>query len=112
MRLFVPQVSDSADKCPSSYALIATATDYDAWRENEEAVTAAEVFKTLKTNADTSRHVTGHILEELHAVVADGGILSEEEGSMRYSLMRDPALVPEKGRKMLSYILPNYFIAN
>ena len=38
-----------------SYALIATATDYDAWRENEEAVTVAEVIKTLHTNAETSR---------------------------------------------------------
>ena len=40
-----------------SYALIATATDYDAWRSNEEAVTVAEVIKTLHTNAETSRCV-------------------------------------------------------
>jgi len=92
-----------------SYALIATSTDYDAWRENEGTVTAAEVFKTLKMNADTSRHVTAHILEELHTVVEAGDILSEEEGSMKYSLMRDPVLVPEKGRKRLAYILPQYF---
>jgi 5'-methylthioadenosine phosphorylase len=75
----------------------------------EDTVTAAEVFKTLKTNADTSRHVTGEILEELHSVVEKGDILSEEEGSMKYSIMRDPALVPEEGRKRLAYILPNYF---
>lgn len=92
-----------------SYALIATSTDYDAWRIGEETVTAAEVFKTLKTNADTSRHVTSEVLEELHAVVETGGILTEEEGSMKYSIMRDPALVPEDGRKKLAYILPNYF---
>ncbi|KAF8509632.1 Methylthioadenosine phosphorylase [Gautieria morchelliformis] len=91
------------------YALIATSTDYDAWRVGEEAVTAAEVFKTLKTNADTARHVTSEILEELHAVVETGDILSEEEGSMKYSIMRDPALVPEEGRRRLAYILPSYF---
>jgi 5'-methylthioadenosine phosphorylase len=63
----------------------------------------------LKTNADTSRHVTAHILEELHTVVETGDILSEEEGCMKYSLMRDPALVPEKARKRLAYILPQHF---
>jgi 5'-methylthioadenosine phosphorylase len=93
----------------TSYALIATATDYDAWRVGEETVTAAEVFKTLKTNADTSRHVTAQILEELHAVVETGDILSEEEGAMKFAIMRDPSLVPEDGRKKLAHILPNYF---
>ena len=92
-----------------SYALIATSTDYDAWRVGEETVTTAEVFKTLKKNADTSRHVTSEILEELHAVVEAGNILTEEEGSMRYAIMRDPKLVPEEDRKRLAYILPNYF---
>ena len=38
-----------------SYALIAIATDYDSWRPHSDSVTAAEVFKTLKTNVDTSR---------------------------------------------------------
>ncbi|KIJ31670.1 hypothetical protein M422DRAFT_53259 [Sphaerobolus stellatus SS14] len=92
-----------------SYALVATSTDYDAWREDEESVTAAEVFKILKTNADTSRHVAAHILEELHAVVEAGEVLSEVEGSMKFSIMRDPLQVPEQGRKRLSYILPQYF---
>lgn len=72
-------------------------------------MTAAEVFKTLKANADMSRHVTSEILEDLHSVVETGELLSEEEGSMKYSIMRDPALVPEEGRKRLAYILPNYF---
>ena len=67
------------------------------------------MFKTLKTNADTSRHVTSEILEELHAVVEAGDILSEEEGGMHYAIMCDPKLVPEEGRKKLAYILPNYF---
>ena len=60
-------------------------------------------------NADTSRHVTAQILEELHAVVEIGDILSEEEGAMKFAIMKDLALVPEDGRKKLKYILPNYF---
>jgi 5'-methylthioadenosine phosphorylase len=47
----------------ASYALIAIVTDYDSWRPHSEAVTAAEVFKMLTANAETSRHVaaTTHI---------------------------------------------------
>lgn len=89
--------------------MIATSTDYDAWREGEEVVTTAEVIKVLKNNADTSRHVTAHILDELHAVIQAGDILSEEEGCMKFSIMGDPAQVPEKGKKRLAYILPQYF---
>ncbi|KAF8581399.1 Methylthioadenosine phosphorylase [Ramaria rubella] len=98
-----------AREAEMSYALIATSTDYDAWREGEETVSAAEVFRTLKTNADTSRHVTAQILEELHTALETGSLLTEEEGSMKYSIMCDIALVPEKSRKRLAFILPNYF---
>ncbi|KAK0191686.1 hypothetical protein F5146DRAFT_1121848 [Armillaria mellea] len=40
-----------------NYALIATATDYDAWRPRSDTVTATGVFKTLKANTDTPRLV-------------------------------------------------------
>lgn len=99
------------------YALIATATDYDSWRPAEAGVTAADVFKTLRANAETSRFVAATVLEDLAQGVSDaknGGqdvlsILAEEEGSMQFSLMprshkQDPA-----ERKQLAYILPKYF---
>lgn len=43
-----------------SYALIATSTDYDAWRNDAEPVTVAEVIKTLHKNAETSRSVQSY----------------------------------------------------
>ncbi|KZT13267.1 Methylthioadenosine phosphorylase [Laetiporus sulphureus 93-53] len=92
-----------------SYALIATATDYDSWRPNESSVTAAEVFKTLQENARISRHVAATILEELHEAVAEGGILTEETGSMQYSIMPRSVQHKEEDRKKLAYILPTYF---
>ncbi|KZT36913.1 Methylthioadenosine phosphorylase [Sistotremastrum suecicum HHB10207 ss-3] len=90
-----------------SYALIATATDYDSWRPNEAAVTAADVVKTLKKNADISRHVAAVVLTDLHAAVAEGGILTDSIGCMRSAIVR-PAKSPEDIRK-LHYILPEYF---
>jgi 5'-methylthioadenosine phosphorylase len=93
----------------NSYALVATATDYDAWRPHVETVTAAEVFKTLKQNAETSRHVAANILEDLHAAALQGDILTEEVGSMKYSIMPRPDKYQEEDRVKLAYILPDYF---
>ncbi|KAG6916817.1 hypothetical protein DXG01_005199 [Tephrocybe rancida] len=97
------------------YALIATATDYDSWRTSEAGVTAADVFKTLKANAETSRYVAAHVLDNLAQGLAskDGAdllsILTEEAGSMKFSLMpRSEKQDPEVRRK-LAYILPDYF---
>ncbi|KAL0948851.1 hypothetical protein HGRIS_008972 [Hohenbuehelia grisea] len=100
-----------------SYALIATATDYDAWRPHTGTVTAAEVMKTLHANASTSRLIAATILDELHAAVsqaaAAGGevpeILSEEVGSMKFSIMSRPDKQDPADRKKLAYVLPEYF---
>ncbi|KAI0786551.1 Methylthioadenosine phosphorylase [Abortiporus biennis] len=92
-----------------SYALIATATDYDSWREEEGAVTAAEVFKTLTTNAETSRVVAATILDELHSAALEGDILTEEVGSMKYSIMPRSEKQKDEDREKLSYVLPEYF---
>lgn len=94
---------------PHSYALIATATDYDSWREEETSVTAADVFKVLQTNADVSRKVAATILDDLHAAADDGDILTEEVGSMKFSIMPRSAGQKDEDRKKLSYILPEYF---
>ncbi|KAJ8508419.1 hypothetical protein ONZ45_g9300 [Pleurotus djamor] len=101
-----------------SYALVATATDYDSWRPQSEAVTAAEVFKTLKANADTARHVCATILDDLHVAISKfsekgsaeaADILCEEVGSMKYSIMpRSARQKPEDAAK-LAYVLPEYF---
>ncbi|KAG7095195.1 hypothetical protein E1B28_005972 [Marasmius oreades] len=102
-----------------SYALIATATDYDSWRPGSEAVTATEVFKTLNANADTSRHVAATILEDLHQALSDKGstggdgrnsnILLEEVGTMKLSMPPSSKQNPDD-RKKLAYILPEYFL--
>ncbi len=91
------------------YALIATVTDYDSWREDESAVTAAEVFKTLHANANLSRQVAATVLAELHDAAAEGNILDEEAGSMKFSIMPRSGEQKEEDRQKLRYILPAYF---
>ena len=84
-------------------------TDYDSWRPNSEAVTTAEVFKALKSNAETSRHVAATILQELHEAVLQGDILSEEVGSMRFAITSRSEHQKQEDREKLRYILPEYF---
>jgi len=84
-------------------------TDYDSWQPNSKAVTAAEVFSTLRANAETSRHVAGTILQELHAAALQGDILSEEVGSMQSSIMPRSVQQRQEDRDQLRYILPTYF---
>ncbi|EPQ59838.1 Methylthioadenosine phosphorylase [Gloeophyllum trabeum ATCC 11539] len=91
------------------YALIATATDYDSWRPHEGSVTAAEVFKVLQANADTARHVAATILDDLHAAALEGDILTEEIGSMKFSIMPRSEKQKDEDRKKLAYVLPEYF---
>ncbi|PBL01673.1 hypothetical protein ARMGADRAFT_224437 [Armillaria gallica] len=53
-----------------SYVLIATATDYDAWRPHSDTVTAAEVFKTLKASLGFDRGAEGGDARYLKIVMA------------------------------------------
>lgn len=92
-----------------SYALVATATDYDAWRPHEASVTAAEVFKTLSANAALSRKVAATVLEELHEAALAGDILTEEVGSMQFSIMPRSQESKAEDVHKLAYVLPEYF---
>ena len=96
----------------NSYALVATATDYDSWRPHSDSVTASEVFKTLKANADTSRLVISAILEDLHESLTgqkEASVFLQEVGSMKLSIMPISGKLKEENRKKLAYVLPEYF---
>jgi len=47
------------------YALVGMVTDYDCWREGEEAVDVATVIAQLGTNADKARKLVMHLLRNL-----------------------------------------------
>ncbi len=47
------------------YALVGMVTDYDCWREGEEAVDVATVIAQLGTNADKARKMVMHLLKNL-----------------------------------------------
>lgn len=93
----------------TSYALVATSTDYDSWRPHEAGVTVADVFRTLSENAETARHVTATVVEELATAAAEGALLAEERGAMQFSIMPRSEGQKKEDREKLAYILPEYF---
>ncbi|WVQ67688.1 S-methyl-5'-thioadenosine phosphorylase [Kwoniella sp. B9012] len=97
-----------ARECELDYTLICTSTDFDAWRVGEAPVTVEEVIKTLHTNAGNSRAVAAGLLQDVHDVVAEGKVLNEIKGSMKYACITRVESQPEAARKKFAYILP-YF---
>jgi 5'-methylthioadenosine phosphorylase len=47
------------------YALVGMVTDYDCWREGEEAVDVAQVIAQLSANAEKARRMVTHLLGNL-----------------------------------------------
>ncbi len=69
------------------------------------------MFKTLTSNADTSRLVAATILHDLHDAISGEGaeIFLEELGTMQYSIMPRSANQKKEDREKLAFILPEYF---
>ncbi|ORX88849.1 glutamate biosynthesis-related protein [Basidiobolus meristosporus CBS 931.73] len=89
-----------------AYQMICMSTDYDCWRESEEAVTADAVMKTMVTNASNAKKLLLAILEPLEQGIADGSVTKGVLGGMKYGIMSPPEAC--KSDK-LHYILPEYF---
>ncbi len=69
------------------YALLAMVTDYDAWRESEAGVEAAQVFAVMKANAETARSAVRHLAALLPPVRAAGPI----DTALEHAFATDPA---------------------
>jgi 5'-methylthioadenosine phosphorylase len=67
------------------------------------------VFKVLQQNADTARFVAAAVLEDLAAAAAQGDLLAEEAGAMKFSIMPRSAAAKQEDLDKLAYILPEYF---
>jgi len=86
-----------------AYQMVCMSTDYDSWREEEEAVTADYIIGNLNANADNAKALLKAVLHRL------GNEKNPHEGSMKYAVITapekcDPAVVAK-----LNAILPGYF---
>ena len=92
------------------YALLGMVTDYDAWREDEAGVEAAEVFATMKANAEIARAAMRHLAAALPARRAASPI----DTALTHALatapaQRDPAVMARLAAvagRVLAPVLP------
>ncbi|WFD26665.1 S-methyl-5'-thioadenosine phosphorylase [Malassezia nana] len=91
-----------------SYVLIATSTDYDAWRESSETVSVQEVMESLKANVEASQVVTKALVDHVNELVQadDSPIVKCMEGSMQFSVMTKPENISTEEKDRLRYLLP------
>lgn len=92
-----------------AYQMICMSTDYDCWKEHEEAVTVEAVVANLKANTGNAQRLLSAILPGVHAVVENGKALEGLKGSMRFACMTAPEKRSKEAVGKLEYLLPGYY---
>lgn len=89
-----------------SYQMICMSTDYDAWRESEEAVTVEQVMAHVKSNGHNAERFCEFLLDPLVAKVKAGEIGNDLVDSMKYSVSTAPAGQSDEMKKKLKFLFP------
>ena len=86
-----------------AYAMLATATDYDVWREGEEDVTADAVAAVVAANVESAQAIVAEVARGLPA-----GWRSTAAGALRGAIMTDPARIPAEARERYALLIEGY----
>ncbi|KAK4509812.1 uncharacterized protein ATC70_007116 [Mucor velutinosus] len=101
--------SKLAREAEIAYQMICMSTDYDCWRQNEEAVTVETVMQNMGNNGKNAKTLLHALLPDLEEAVNNDTLEPKLKGSMKFSGMTAPEKRnPETVRK-LDFILPGYF---
>lgn len=87
------------------------ATDYDCWKETEEAVSVQAVIGNLSANSSNAQKVLLKILPVLEEAMDKGSFeaLNAVRGSNLNSIITSKQKRDTEAVAKLSYILPNHF---
>ena len=86
-----------------AYAMLATATDYDVWREDEEDVTAEAVAAVVAANVESAQAIVAAVARGLPA-----GWRSTAAGALRGAIMTDAARIPAAVRERYALLIEGY----
>ncbi|KAK9461084.1 nucleoside phosphorylase domain-containing protein [Lipomyces oligophaga] len=98
-----------AKEAEISYQMICMSTDYDAWREGEEAVTVETVVSHLKANSENAHNFTAAILDHLEPEILAGKVGTDLEGSMRFAVSTSPTQISRSMLEKMHFLLPGYW---
>ena len=85
------------------YASIAMVTDYDCWREGEEAVTVEALLSVLHDNAAQASALAGRLVERLSEARS-----CHCGSALAAALVTDPGAVPPDARERLALLVGRY----
>ncbi len=85
------------------YGTVALATDYDCWHESHDDVTVEAILAIIRQNVAMARNI---IKQAASALTSAPNCACGE--ALKFAIMTDHALIPEKTRKDLEPILGKY----
>ncbi|KAI8806741.1 nucleoside phosphorylase domain-containing protein [Cladochytrium replicatum] len=94
-----------------AYQMVCMSTDYDCWKEHEEAVSVEAVIANLGANADNAKNLLLAVIPTIEEGLARNSIKSivELKGSNRFAVITSKEKRNPETVKKLDYILPGYF---
>lgn len=87
-----------------SYAIMATATDYDCWHETEEEVSVDAVLKVLQANAEMVQKIVKKTIELL-PTDSEAPSLS----AARFAIMTPSEIIPSQTKENLKHLYGKYW---
>lgn len=86
------------------YCTLAFVTDYDCWREDEEAVSVDAVLAVLKKNVDASKKIVLNVLSKLPERSTNPIFTATQ-----YAIMTHPELIPAETKRALAPLFGRYW---
>lgn len=86
------------------YCTLGFVTDYDCWREHEEAVSVEAVLAVLKKNVDASKRIVRDVLINLPET-SDNPIFN----AAQFALMTSPEVIPAETKRALWPLFGKYW---
>ncbi len=99
------QEAKLAREAEIAYASLAMITDYDCWREEEEAVTGEGVMEVLRKNVALAQRVVRRAIGRL-----GDGVANDCASALAMSLITDPNLVPPATLSKLAPLVDKYLV--
>jgi 5'-methylthioadenosine phosphorylase len=93
-----------AREAEMAYGLLAMATDYDCWKEDEEDVSVEAVVAVLKKNASLASAIVKEIALQAPKTSSDPCL-----SAAKFAVMTQPNLIPPATRERLELLYGKYF---
>lgn len=93
-----------AREAEMSYGMLALATDYDCWNENEDDVSVEAVMKILRDNSELAKKIVRELATQLPEKWS-----AEALDAAKFAIMTPIEFIPEKTKERLSALYGKYF---